>query len=227
MCYNEAGTLRPLVERTVEAVRSLNESFEILIVNDGSRDGSGRIADQLAAEYAEVRVFHHPTNLGIGQVLIDGYRQTRGEIAVIIPGDAQFAPEDLPAALAALDGADVVNVSRTRRNDPLFRTFISAFDRGLALVLFGLWVGDLHWIKVYRRKVLDAVKIESRTPLVDTELLAKARKLGFKIKPVTLPHHPRTAGVSTGAKLPLLVKTLCEMARLRYRMTFPHPEGGR
>jgi len=227
MCYNEAETLRSLVERTVNALRPLKQSFEILIVDDGSTDGSEQIADQLGSEYAEVRVFHHARNLGIGQGLVDSYSQTRGEIAVIIPGDAQFAPEDLPEALAALDGADVVNVSREKRNDPPFRTFISTFDRCLALVLFGLWVGDLHWVKVCRRSVLDAIKIASRTPLVDIELLAKARKLGFTIKPVTLPHHPRTAGVSTGAKLSLLVKTFFEMFRLRYRMTFPNPEAGR
>src|SRR5438874_6595765 len=79
MCYNEAGNLRPMVERTVKTLRSMNMSFEVLIIDDGSKDGSGPLADQLAAELPnEVRVLHHPTNTGIGSVLIDGYRKTRG-----------------------------------------------------------------------------------------------------------------------------------------------------
>src|SRR5947207_15106188 len=81
MCYNESGNLRPMIERTVKTLRGMNVTYEILIVDDGSKDGSAELADTLAAEYPnEVRVLHHPTNTGIGSVLIDGYRKTRGEI---------------------------------------------------------------------------------------------------------------------------------------------------
>lgn len=218
MCYNEEALLRPMVERTLEALRRLGGPCEILIVNDGSIDASGRIADELAAEHPEVRVLHHPTNLGIGHVLIDGYRQTSGEVVTALPADVQFAPEDLPAALAALADADVVNVRRPDRKDPLIRKCISWVDESLVGLLFGVWLRDLHWVKLYRRGVLDRVTIESRTPMVDTELLIKARRAGARIVEIDLPHHPRTAGRSTGASLSRLVRTFMDLWKLRWRM---------
>lgn len=218
MCYNEAELLRPMVERTLAMLRGLGRPFEILIVNDGSADASGRIADGLAAEHAEVRVLHHPTNLGIGHVLINGYHQTRGDIAAILPADLQFAPEDFPKALAALEDADVVNIRRPDRKDPAPRKLISFVDETLVSLLFGVHIRDLHWVKLYRRHVLDKATIHSRTPMVDTELLIKAHRMGAKVVSLSLPHHPRTAGTSTGATLSRLVRTFGDLWKLRWRM---------
>ncbi len=218
MCFNEAESLRPMVERTLAVLRGLAEPFEILIVDDGSTDGSGKIADELAGEHNEVRALHHPTNLGIGHVLIDGYRQTTGDIAAILPADMQFAPEDLPKALDALKNADVVNVRRPDRKDPPMRKLISRVDETLVALLFGVWIRDLHWVKLYRRHVLDGITIHSRTPMVDTELLIKAHRKGAKIVELSLPHYPRTAGSSTGATLSRLIRTFADLWKLRWRM---------
>ena len=218
MCYNEKDALKPMVERTLAVMRPLGDSFEILIVNDGSKDGSKVIADQLAAANPEVRVFHHPTNYGIGQVLIDGYGQTKGESVVILPADLQFAPEDLPAAMKELEGADVVNITREHRHDPFMRKMISSFDQNLVWLLFGLRAGDLHWVKLYRRHVLSAITIQSRTPLVDTELLVKAHRNKARIKEVILPHHPRLTGQSTGGRPMLLIKTFIDLIKLRFTL---------
>lgn len=217
MCYNEAERLREAVERTLATMRRTGDPFEVLVIDDGSTDGSGAIADALAAAHPEVRALHHPGNQGIGSVLIDGYRRTSGEVVAIIPADLQFAPEDLPAAMARMNEADVVNIVRARRHDPWRRTLISAFDRMLVRLLFGLRVSDLHWVKLYRRRVLDAVTIESTSPMVDTELLVKAHRLRARIVELPLPHHPRTTGKSTGARLSFLVGTFLELVRLALR----------
>src|SRR5207247_60916 len=142
MCYNEAGNLARMVERTVDVMKRLNEPFEILIIDDGSSDGSGKIADDLASRFAAVSVLHHQTNTGIGSVLIDGYTKTRGAVVAILPADLQFAPEDLPAAMQAIAGADVINITRNQRNDPAYRRVISFVDKTLVWMLFGLCVSD-------------------------------------------------------------------------------------
>jgi dolichol-phosphate mannosyltransferase len=218
MCYNEVGNLRPMIERTVAMLRGLKQRCEVLIVDDGSKDGSGPLADELAREFPEVRALHHPTNTGIGSVLIDGYRRTRGEIVAILPADLQFAPEDFPAAFALMKDADVVNILRCTRHDPRMRSVISNFDRLLVWLLFGYTTHDLHWVKVYRRSLLERITIQSVTPLVDTELLVKSQRLGARMVEIDLPHHPRLSGKSHGATLRLLFKTFLDLLKLRLRL---------
>lgn len=217
MCFNEEGSLAEMVERTVRVLRELNGPFEILIVDDGSRDASPRIAESLTQKYPEVRLLRHPTNVGIGHVLIDGYTKTTGELTVILPADLQFAPEDLPKAFAAMEGQDVVNIGRPDRRDPAMRKVLSWVDETLVFVLFGVRLKDLHWVKVYRRKLLDEIckNIKSTTPMVDTELLIKSRRAGARMLQINLPHHPRVSGVSTGATMRRIIKTFGDLIRLR------------
>lgn len=223
MCFNEVGNLRAMVERTVAMLRNLKISHEILIVDDGSKDGSAQLADELAKEFPDVRVLHHSTNTGIGSVLIDGYRKTHGEIVAILPADLQFAPEDLPAAYTLMtdSDADVVNILRCTRNDPRLRSVISNFDRFLVWALFGYSTHDLHWVKLYRRALLERIEIQSTTPLVDTELLVKSKRLGAHMKEIDLPHHPRLSGKSHGATLRLLIKTFFDLLKLRLHLKLP------
>jgi len=219
MCYNERETLKPMVERTMAVLAKNAEPFEIVIIDDGSTDGSDEVARRLAAAYPEVRLHRHPTNEGIGQVLRDGYQLTRGAAVAVLPADLQFAPEDLPVAMDALRaGADVVCVHRAARKDPRLRKVISSLDEALVWLFFGVWMHDLHWVKLYRRSVLDRIVIESHTPMVDTELLVKSHRSGFRLAEVSLPQYPRTTGRSTGATLPLIAKTFVDLFKLRLRL---------
>jgi len=219
MCYNERETLKPMVERTMAVLAKNAEPFEIVIIDDGSTDGSDEVARRLAAAYPQVRLHRHPTNEGIGQVLRDGYQLTRGAAVAVLPADLQFAPEDLPVAMDALRaGADVVCVHRAARKDPGLRKVISSLDEALVWLLFGVRMRDLHWVKLYRRSVLDRIAIESHTPMVDTELLVKSHRSGFRLAEVSLPQHPRTTGRSTGATLPLIAKTFVDLFKLRLRL---------
>lgn len=219
MCYNERQTLAHMVERTLAVLARNAEAFEVLIIDDGSTDGSDEVARGLAAAHPEVRLHRHPANEGIGQVLRDGYQLTRGAAVVVLPADLQFAPEDLPVAMDALRaGADVVCVRRASRKDPGLRRVVSSIDEILVWLLFGVRMRDLHWVKLYRRAVLDRISIESQTPMVDTELLVKSHRSGFRLTEVSLPHHPRTAGRSTGATLPLIARTFVDLFKLRVRL---------
>jgi glycosyltransferase involved in cell wall biosynthesis len=218
MCYNEVESLREMVERTVRTLDGCGSRYDVLIVDDGSTDGSGPLADALAEEFPAVRALHHHPNKGIGAVLIAGYRETRGEITAILPADLQFAPEDLTQALAAMNDCDVLNITRPDRNDAFARKVISFIDRMLVYSLFGLNMRDLHWVKLYRRAILDQCEILSRTPLVDTELLIRSKRCGARMKELALPHHPRLRGEAKGAKIGTVIRSFIDLLKLRLKI---------
>src|SRR5262245_40850101 len=131
--HNEEANVRELVAEALEALPELAETFEIIVVNDGSRDATGSIADELAAAHPDVvRAVHHPTNRGYGAALLSGFRAARHELVAFTDGDRQFRVADigrLTARLAEPDHPDVVVGYRIKRADPLIRTIYAKVYR--------------------------------------------------------------------------------------------------
>jgi glycosyltransferase involved in cell wall biosynthesis len=145
--HNEEANLRGLVEEALGTLPALAETFEIVIVNDGSRDATGSIADELtAANPGVVRAVHHPTNLGYGAALRSGFRAARHDHIAFTDGDRQFRVADLATLierLAAEDAPDAVVGYRIKRADPLVRTLYARIYRLANRVWFGLTVRDV------------------------------------------------------------------------------------
>jgi glycosyltransferase involved in cell wall biosynthesis len=221
--HNEEANLGGLVDEALETLPGLAESFEVIIVDDGSRDRTGAIADELAAEHpGVVRAVHHPTNLGYGSALLSGFRAARHDLVAFTDGDRQFRVADLARLterLAAADRPDVVVGYRIKRADPLVRTLYAKAYRFANLVWFGLRVRDVDCAcKLFRRSSLEGVAIESGGAFFSAELLIKLRAAGRTIVEVGVPHHPRTAGSPTGAKPSVVFRAVRDFWRLRLRM---------
>jgi glycosyltransferase involved in cell wall biosynthesis len=221
--HNEEANLRGLVEEALDTLPGLAETFEIVIVDDGSRDATGAIADELTAMHPGlVRAVHHPTNLGYGAALLSGFRAARHDLVAFTDGDRQFRVEDLgrlTERLAAVDRPDVVVGYRIKRADPLVRTLYARVYRIANLVWFGLRVRDVDCAcKLFRRAALEGVAIESGGAFFSAELLIKLRAAGRTIVEVGVPHHPRTAGSATGAKPSVVLRAIRDFWRLRLRM---------
>jgi glycosyltransferase involved in cell wall biosynthesis len=221
--HNEADNLRPLVEEALSTLPGLARTFEIVIVNDGSKDTTGAIADELASAHLDiVRAVHHPTNLGYGAALRSGFRAARYELVAFTDGDRQFRVADLgrlTARIAEPDAPDVVVGYRIKRADPPIRTAYARVYRLANRVWFGLAVRDVDCAcKLFRREALAGVRVESGGAFFSAELLIKLRALGRRIAEVGVPHFPRTAGSPTGAKPSVIWRAVKDFWSLRLRM---------
>ena len=221
--HNEEANLRGLVEEALETLPGLAESFEIVIVDDGSRDATGRIADELtAANPGIVRAVHHPTNLGYGAALRSGFRAASSDHVAFTDGDRQFRVADvgrLIDRLAEPDHPDVVVGFRIKRADPLVRTLYARAYRLANRIFFGLSVRDVDCAcKLFRREALEGIAVESGGAFFSAELLIKLQVAGRSVAEVGVPHHPRTAGSPTGAKPSVVFRAVRDFWLLRLRM---------
>jgi glycosyltransferase involved in cell wall biosynthesis len=221
--HNEEANLRPLVEEALAALPALAGTWEIIIVDDGSRDETPAIADALAAANpGVVRAVHHPTNLGYGAALRSGLGAARHDLVAFTDGDRQFRVADLGRLLARLaepDHPDVVVGYRIRRADPLVRTVYARLYRLANRIFFGLTVRDVDCAcKLFRRAALDGLRVESGGAFFSAELLIKLHASGRTLAEVGIPHYPRTAGSPTGARPSVVWRAVRDFWSLRLRL---------
>ena len=221
--HNEEANLAGLVEEALTVLPALAETFEIIAVNDGSRDRTREIADELTAAHPGiVRAVHPPTNLGYGAALRTGFRSARYELVAFTDGDRQFRVEDLgrlTERLAQADAPDVVAGYRIKRADPVIRTIYAKSYRLANRLFFGLTVTDVDCAcKLFRREALDGIRVESDGAFFSAELLIKLRAAGRTVVEVGVPHYPRTAGSPTGARPQVIFRAVRDFWRTRLAM---------
>ncbi len=223
--HNEEANLEALVDEALGALPELAEKFEIIAVDDGSRDRTPAIADELAAKHPGVfRVVHHPTNLGYGAALRSGFGATRFGLIAFIDGDRQFRVADvgrLTERLAAADAPDVVVGYRIGRADPLIRRWYARIYHFSNRIFFGVRVRDIDCAcKLFKREALVPVRISSGGAFFTAELLIKLRYEGRKLAEVGVPHYPRIAGSQTGARPKVVLRAVRDFWGLRFRLWF-------
>lgn len=221
--HNEEANLEGLVEEALTTLPALADRFEIVIVNDGSKDATASIADRLAGDNPDVvRAVHHPMNLGYGAALRSGFRASRFAILGFTDGDRQFKVADLGRLidrLAQADQPDVVVGFREKRADPPIRTLYARLYRLANRIWFGVRVRDIDCAcKLFRREALQDIRVESGGAFFSAELLIKLGASGRRVVEVGVPHYPRTAGSPTGAKPSVIWRAVKDFWRLRLRM---------
>jgi glycosyltransferase involved in cell wall biosynthesis len=215
-CYNEEANVERTTMAALKACRRVAADFEIIIVNDGSKDRTGEIADRLAAEIPEARAVHNHPNLGYGGALQRGFREARKNWVFYTDGDGQFDFEEIDVLLPLLEECDIVSAYRLNRQDPLIRKVNAFCWSTLVNVVFRLWLRDIDCaFKIYPRGLFDEIEMKSMGALIDTEILARAKRLGYRIGQVGVHHYPRTAGTQTGANIRVILRAFKELFRLR------------
>ena len=213
--YNEVGNIRRVIGEVVDHLEELDRPFEIVLVNDGSVDGTGELADSMAGSLDCLRVVHHPENRGYGAALRSGFDASRGELVCLFPSDGQFDIKELDRLLERIGEADIVAGYRMDRQDPPHRKLNEFLYNFLIRILFGLRVRDVDCgFKLYQSRVLKAIDLRSEGALIDAELFARAKKKGFTILQVGVHHYPRVAGEQSGANLKVILKMFSELFKL-------------
>jgi glycosyltransferase involved in cell wall biosynthesis len=222
--YNEEGNLERAVREADAAASRLVSSHEILVVDDGSRDRSSEILAKLAGELGDrLRVVRHDVNRGYGAALRDGFAASRGELVFYTDSDNQFDLGELREFLPLMKDNDVVLGYRVNRQDPWLRKFVSGVFNGLSSFVFGMSVRDLNCsFKLFRGPVIRDLVIESNDFFVDTEIVARLHRAGYRYTQKGVTHFPRMAGHST-VRPSDVPRTLVSIVRMRGRIRATPP----
>jgi len=219
-CYNEEANVERVTLKALEVGRRIADDLEVIIVNDGSKDRTGAVADRLAGEHPEVRAVHNHPNLGYGGALQRGFRQATKDWVFYTDGDGQFDFEEIPKLLPLLEEYDIVSCYRVDRKDSLVRKLNAWAWTTLVNWLFGLRLRDIDCaFKIFPRELFGRIEMKSMGALIDTEILAKARNLGYSITQTDVHHYPRTAGEQSGANIRVIARAFKELFKLRRQIT--------
>jgi glycosyltransferase involved in cell wall biosynthesis len=213
--FDEEANVGPLLEAALALAPRIASPFEIIVVDDGSRDRSALIVAAWCLRDPRVRLIRHPANRGYGAALRSGLRAARGALVFFTDADLQFDLRELEGLLAHTETCDLVVGYRAPRCDPWRRRALAWGWGILVRGLFGLRVRDIDCaFKVFRRPLLEALPIASIGAFVNTEILVRATRAGFRIREVPVSHHPRAAGRAKGATPRVIVRALVELVSL-------------
>jgi glycosyltransferase involved in cell wall biosynthesis len=214
-CYNEQDNIIGVVEKALEVLETLNADFELIIIDDGSSDSTGKIADEFAGKNNRVKAVHHRTNLGYGAALKSGFKAATKELVFYTDGDGQFDINEMPPLLGLMERYDIVSCYRLNRKDSLVRKINAWCWTKLVCLLFGIKIRDIDCaFKLYKREIFDNIKLVSTGALIDAEILARAVRKGYHVVQEGVTHYPRTAGAQTGANLGVILRAFKELFRL-------------
>jgi glycosyltransferase involved in cell wall biosynthesis len=218
-CYNEQDNLAKVAQQAVQVLEGLHADYEVIIVDDGSADKTGEVADGITAANKRVRVIHHPRNRGYGAALQSGFRAATKDLVFYTDGDAQFDLNELPPLLPLMKEFDIVSCYRMDRKDKPLRRLNGWLWTKMNDALFSLNVRDIDCaFKLFRREIFDKITMESQGALIATEILARAVRKGYTITQRGVHHYPRTAGQETGGNPKVILRAFKEVIKLRRRI---------
>ena len=220
--YNEEESMPEALQQCGELMRVMPElDIEVVVVDDGSTDGSPAMLDSESLAKPWLRVIHHPANRGYGAAIKTGFAAANGRFVFYTDSDNQFDILELREILPLIEGADLVAGFRVYRFDPLPRLVVSWAYNRLVRVLFRVPVRDVDCsFKLMRRERLDRLVLMSDDFFIDTEIVARARKWNWRIKEVGVRHYPRRRG-STTVKPGDIPRTLRVIGRMWLAIHYP------
>lgn len=215
--YDEEANVAQAVRKAMQAAAAHTSDYEVIVVDDGSRDRTSEVVQAIVDEHPQVRLVRHEANRGYGGALRSGFEAASKELILFTASDNQYDLLELRRLLPLMDSADIVTGFRGHRRDPFRRRVYAWAWNALVNLLFGYLSRDIDCaFKLFRREVLEEVPLTSSGAMIDTELLAGARRRGFRIQEVAVSHFPRQAGHQTGADPRVILRAFRDLIRYRW-----------
>ncbi len=226
--HNEEANVERVVRGFLAELARIADAYQVIVVNDGSTDQTGAVADRLADEDSHVKVVHHPKNRGYGGAVISGIRAATQPYVVLADGDGQFDPKEVESLAAFVPEYDVVVGKRIRRADPLMRRINGKAWTTLVRIVLGIGISDIDCgFKLFKREFLDGMELRAHGAMISTELMARVAGRGAKIKEVGVHHLPRMAGEQSGANFKVIMRAFKELFTLYGELRAERHRGGR
>ncbi len=226
--YNEEKNLKTTVSKSIEVLKSISRKWEVIIINDGSKDKTQQVAENIKSDYPDnISIITHSPNRGYGAALKSGLYNSKYQWIAFIDSDGQFDFAEINHLIKKQKEtkADLVIGYYLGRKVPFYRKFGSQLWQLAVFTLFGLKVRDIDCgFKLINKKVVDAIpRLESeRGPFISSEFLIHSKKAGFKIVEIGVNHYPRTAGEATGAKLSVVLAGFKDLFTLWKKINLAH-----
>ena len=222
--HNEEDNVEPMIADLLAALPDVAERFEVIVVDDGSRDGTFARASAVAARDPRVRVVRHEVNRGYGAAVWTGLTAGTLEYAFFTDGDRQFDVRQIADLIAQLPGHDVVVGYRVDRKDNAVRIMNAHAWNWLVRTLFQVPVRDVDCaFKLFDRRVLDGLAIEAGGAMFSSELLARLKTRGARIVEVPVRHLPREKGSASGGNPKVIARAFYELFRLYRKLKLQGP----
>ena len=214
--YNDSGTIASVVIAALRTARRLTPDHEVIVVNDGSADGTAEILEELASIYPQVRIVTHEQNRGYGGALRSGFASATRELIFYTDGDAQYDTSEMEALWRRFDqNVDLVNGYKISRSDPLHRVIIGRVYHHLVKTLFRLTVRDVDCdFRMMRRSIFDKVQLEKNSGVICLEMMKKITDGRFRIAEVPVHHYHRAYGKSQFFNFRRLYRTAIDVMKL-------------
>lgn len=211
--HNEEAVIAKTLYDVIRILNAWVQDFEIIVVNDGSKDRTGLIVAELASVYPRVRLLTHPVNQGYGAALVSGFKAVTRDLAFFMDSDGQFDIRDLARFFPLIERYDAVLGYRINRQDTWLRKLNAWGWKLLVRAVLGLRVRDIDCaFKLYRAEFFHQHHLETRGAMINAEILYKFTQAGYTFTEVGARHLPRRAGRATGAKPSVIARALRELA---------------
>lgn len=215
-CYNDQGSIGKLIETAVKTLKSHSSDFEVIVVDDGSTDGSRDVLQKYSQKHSELKLVFHKKNKGYGGALRSGFRTATKDLIFYTDGDGQYDVKELPILLNLLtDDVDFINGIKMSRQDPNYRIIIGNIYSLLARWLFWLPVYDVDCdFRLIRKSLIQKIILKNNSGAICIELVKKSQRAGAKFRQVSVHHYKREWGESQFFQFNHLFSTFKELFNL-------------
>ena len=217
--YKDKSTVEFMIRKSSSVLKKLKRKYEIVIVDDGCPENSGKLALKIAKKFHNVKVFFHKKNLGYGAALKTGLKKCKNDWIFMIDGDAEYDVNDLPRLFKASQNYDLVITYRYKKKYNTYRIIISWVYNAILRLVFNIKFRDISTgSRLVNRKLIRRIKLKSNSPFVGAELAIKAGLADYKVGEIGIHTYPRTFGSGSSVGLKNILLTLKDMFLLFFRI---------